>query len=169
MLTCGQLGVAYNSEFSPLSDLTIALLLTRAGVRWKHAPLEGGISEIVWPPIYGVHFMQIDKHLTLGERRFAMRHGLAHVLDGHLRDLAPAADSGDWRTYEETVADIFALVDLTPDHQLDVLLGFGAGYEELEAWVREEAAKYAQEWPEDRLSHRAKLRVRMYLRRDRSR
>ena len=82
MAACDRLGVAYNSEFSPLSDLTFALLLTRAGVRWRYAPLEGGVCEIVWPPIYGVHLMQIDKHLTTAERRFAMRHGLAHVLDG---------------------------------------------------------------------------------------
>ncbi|MGH9659409.1 MAG: ImmA/IrrE family metallo-endopeptidase [Bryobacteraceae bacterium] len=163
-MACERLGVAYNSEFSPLSDLTFALLLTRAGVRWRYAPLEGGICEIVWPPIYGVHLMQIDKQLTTAERRFAMRHGLAHVLDGHLRDLAPAADSGDWQTYEEAVADLFALVDLVPDHQLATLVQLGASQEKLEASVREEAKKYAPEWPEERISQRARLRVRMYLR-----
>lgn len=163
MATCDRLGVAYNSEFSPLSDLTFALLLTRAGVRWRYAPLEGGICEIVWPPIYGVHLMQIDKHLTTAERRFAMRHGLAHVLDGHLRDLAPAADSGDWRSYEEAVADLFALVDLVPDHQLDSLVQAGIGPDRLEGLVLEEARKYAPDWPPERLSHRALLRVETYF------
>lgn len=163
MAACDRLGVAYNSEFSPLSDLTFSLLLTRAGVRWRYAPLEGGICEIVWPPIYGVHLMQIDKHLTTAERRFAMRHGLAHVLDGHLRDLAPAADSGDWRSYEEAVADLFALVDLVPDHHLDTLVQLGASPEKLVESVREETVRYAPEWLEDRLSQRACLRVRMYL------
>lgn len=162
MAACDRLGVAYNSEFSPLSDLSFALLLTRAGVRWRYAPLEGGICEIVWPPIYGVHLMQIDKHLTTAERRFAMRHGLAHVLDGHLRDLAPAADGGDWRTYEETVADLFAMADLAPDHQLAVVATAGAGWGEVEDWVREEAVKYAPDWPADRLIQRARLRVWIY-------
>jgi len=156
--------VAYNSEFSPLSDLTFALLLTRAGVRWRYAPLEGGICEIVWPPIYGVHLMQIDKHLTTAERRFAMRHGLAHVLDGHLRDLAPAADGGHWETYEEAVADLFALVDLMPDHQLDTLVQVGAARQELEASVREVTKTYAPEWPQERQCHRALLRVETYIR-----
>jgi hypothetical protein len=163
VLACERLGVAYNSEFSPLSDLTFALLLTRAGVRWKYAPLEGGICEIVWPPIHGVYHMQIDKHLTPAERRFAMRHGLAHVLDGHLRDLAPAAEGGDWQTYEETVADLFALVDLVPDHQLDTLVQAGISHLDFEGAVREEAKKYAPEWPEERLSQRAFHRVRMFL------
>lgn len=164
MAACDRLGVAYNSEFSPLSDLTLALLLTRAGVRWRYAPLEGGICEIVWPPIYGVHLMQIDKYLTTAERRFAMRHGLAHVLDGHLRDLAPAADSGDWQSYEEAVADLFALVDLVPDHQLDTLVQAGFRPLELEAAVREETVTFAPEWPGERVAQRADLRVRMYLR-----
>jgi len=161
---CDRLGVAYNSEFSPLSDLTFALLLTRAGVRWRYAPLEGGICEIVWPPIYGVHLMQIDKHLTTAERRFAMRHGLAHVLDGHLRDLAPAADGGHWETYEEAVADLFALADLVPDHQLDTLVRAGAAHQELEASVREVSRQYAPEWPKERLAQRAFLRVEAYVR-----
>src|SRR5574337_1060676 len=163
---CDRLGVAYNSEFSPLSDLTFALLLTRAAVRWRYAPLEGGICEIVCPAIYGVHLMQVDKHLTTAERRSAMRHGLAHPLDGHLRDLAPAADGGHWETYEEAVADLFALVDLVPDHQLDTLVHAGTAPQELEASVREVTRKYAPEWPEDRLSQRACHRVRMVLSRD---
>ena len=132
-------------------------------MRWQYAPLEGGICEIVWPPIFGVHLMQIDKHLTMAERRFAMRHGLAHVLDGHLRDLTPAADSGDWRSYEEAVADLFALMDLVPDHRLDALVEVGAGHKELEASVREEAKEYAPGWPEERLSQRVWLRVQTYL------
>lgn len=140
------------------------MLLTRAGVQWRYALLEGGICEIVWPAIYGVHLMQIDKHLTTAERRFAMRHGLAHVLDGHLRDLAPAADGGHWETYEEAVADLFALVDLVPDHQLDTLVQAGAVYQELEASVREVTRKYAPEWPEERLSQRASLRVQALVR-----
>ena len=164
MAACDRLGVAYNSEFSPLSDLTFSLLLTRAGVRWRYAPLEGGICEIVWPAIYGVHLMQIDKHLSTSERRFAMRHGLAHVLDGHLRDLAPAADGGDWRTYEEAVADLFALVDLVPDHQLDNFAKLTTGQSELEEAVLQEMRKYVPEWPGERLCHRASLQVRMYLR-----
>ncbi|MBK8002399.1 MAG: ImmA/IrrE family metallo-endopeptidase [Gemmatimonadetes bacterium] len=162
MAACDRLGVAYNSEFSPLSDLTFAVLLTRAGVRWRYAPLEGGICEIVWPPIYGVHLMQIDKHLTTAERRFAMRHGLAHVLDGHLRDLTPAADSGDWRSYEEAVADLFALVDLVPDHQIDTLPLDAAESEQLEEWVRQQATKHVSGWSEERLDHRARVRAYMH-------
>ncbi|MBK7716808.1 MAG: ImmA/IrrE family metallo-endopeptidase [Gemmatimonadetes bacterium] len=110
-----------------------------------------------------MHLMQIDKHLTTAERRFAMRHGLAHVLDGHLRDLAPAADSGHWETYEEAVADLFAMVDLVPDHQLDTLVQAGAAHQELESSVREVTRKYAPDWPEERLAQRVGLRVRTYL------
>jgi len=161
---CGRLGVAYNSEFSPLSDLTFTLLLTRAGVRWRYAPLEGGICEIVWPPIYGVHLMQIDKHLTPGERRFAMRHGLAHVLDGHLRDLAPAADGGDWLTYEEAVADLFALADLMPDHELDSRVQCGAERGDLEEAVQQELRRYAPDWLQERVESRSILRIQAYSR-----
>lgn len=44
---------------------------------------------------------------------------------GTYPELAPATDSGEWQSYEEAVADLFVLVDLVPDHQLDSLVPGG--------------------------------------------
>src|SRR3954469_23382642 len=80
------LGVLYADEdWSPLSDLTLALLLKRAGIQWSYAPL-AGLCEIVTPPICGMHLMLVESVQTYAERRFAVRHGLAHVLAGHVEE-----------------------------------------------------------------------------------
>src|ERR1041384_6578605 len=79
-----ELGILYaDDDWSPISDLTLALLMKRAGIQWEYAPLEG-LVEIVWPPVCGIHVMYLEKEQTPAEKRFAIRHGLGHVLAGHV-------------------------------------------------------------------------------------
>jgi hypothetical protein len=156
---CERLGVAYASEdWSPLSDITLALLLDRVGIRWKHLPLEG-LCEIVWPPVCGIYVMHIDRCQTPGERRFATRHGLAHVLAGHVDDLAFAHDGHDWQGFEETVADLFALVDAIPDRQINELRAAGYNAGEVERWVYAEIARWTSGWSPERIRDRVALRL----------
>src|SRR5579859_5190952 len=109
------LGVLYASEdWSPLSDITLSLLLARAGIRWEYTALHG-LVEIVWPPICGIHVMLVEKSQLPGEKRFAVRHGLGHVLAGHVAEVSFAHDGHDWSAHEESVADLFAWADLIPE------------------------------------------------------
>ena len=147
-----------DDDWSPLSDITLALLLERAGIRWKYLPLEG-VAEIVWPPICGRHLMFVERHQAPGERRFAIRHGLAHVLAGHVDEISFARDGHDWRGFEESVADLFAIADLVPDRMLREAEEAGLNPVETGRWVQGEIWRYVPNWPDARIQDRAALRL----------
>jgi len=136
----------------------LALLLERAGIRWKYVPLEG-LAEIVWPPVCGRHLMFVERHQLPGERRFAIRHGLAHVVAGHVDEISFARDGHDWRGFEESVADCFALADLLPDRVIREVQGAGLSPLESNRWVQGEIWRYVPNWPDARIQDRADLRM----------
>jgi hypothetical protein len=124
---CHELGVLYASDdWSPLRDITLGLLLKRAGIQW---------------------------------RRFALRHGLAHVLAGHVADLTYAHDGHHWENPEEQLADAFAFADLIPDRMLREMQAVGFRGRGLERWVAAEIARYAPGWPEGRVADRAETQL----------
>jgi hypothetical protein len=152
---CHELGVRYASDdWSPLSDITLGLLLKRAGIQWRYCELEHA-GEIVWPPVCGIHLLQLDRYQSRLERRFALRHGLAHVLAGHVADLTYAHDGHHWENSEEQLADAFALADLIPDRMLCEMQAGGFRDKGLERWVRAQISHYAPDWPEGRVTDRA--------------
>lgn len=138
------------------------MLLKRANVRWTYAPLEG-LVEIVWPPICGAHVMLVERAQTPGEKRFAVRHGLGHVLASHVDEVSYARDGHDPFALEETVADLFAIVDLVPRGRLGQLAGAGYSAAEIERWLMCELRRYVPSWPDDRLHDRIDLRLRLPL------
>lgn len=148
-----------DDDWAPLSDITLGLLLRRAGIRWRYAPL-AGLAEVVWPPAFGLHLMLVERAQTAGEKRLAMRHGLAHVLAGHLDDYVRAGDR-NWGSYEETVADLFALVDLIPNRMLAELRSAGFTKVERRRWAARELRRYAPRWPAVRIADRIRLRLGM--------
>lgn len=153
------LGVDYASDtWSPLSDITLGLLLKRAGIRWRYCQLEG-MGEIVWPPVCGIYIMHVEKAQTPGEKRLAIRHGLAHVLAGDVDDLAFSHDGHAWQSREETVADLFALIDLVPWRVLSERLAVGYTLEELRWWLFCELRRYAPSWPVERIRDRVEGRL----------
>lgn len=145
---CHQLGVAYaTDDWSPLSDITLGLLLRRAGIQWEYVHAEH-FGEVVWPPICGTYLLQLNRAQPPAHRRFALRHGLAHVLAGHVADLSFAHDGHHWMCWEERVADAFALADLVPER-----IGDRAA----------EVRKYCPEWSEYRLRDRLEELTRRAL------
>ena len=94
------------------------------------------------------------------ERRFALRHGLAHVLAGHVADLTYAHDGHHRETPEEQLADAFAFSDLIPDRMLREVQAVGFRGKDLERWVRAEISRYATGWPETRVTDRAEAQLR---------
>lgn len=150
--------VAYADEdFSPLSEITLALILKRAGIQWQYQPLRG-LVEIVWPPICGVHLIMAHDYLTPGERRFAVRHGLAHVLMGDVGEGGFARSRHDWRQPEEVIADLFAWADLIPDRMLEERRAAGYSRAELEGWTIGEMQRYTPGWAPERILDRMALR-----------
>jgi hypothetical protein len=158
---CHELGVLYASDdWSPLSDITLGLLLKRAGIQWRYCELEP-VGEIVWPPVCGIHLLQLDRYQPRLERRFALRHGLAHVLAGHVADLTCAHDGHHWENPEEQLADAFAFADLIPDRMLCEMQAVGFRDKGLKRWVRAEISRYAPDWPVERVADRTETRLRV--------
>ena len=148
---CHELGVLYaTDDWSPLSDTTLGLLLRRAGIQWRYCALEQ-VGQIVWPPVCGVHLLQVDRYQSRAERRFALRHGLAHVLAGHVADLTFAHDGHHGETPEEQLADAFAFADLVPDPMLCEVQAVGFRGRDFERWTRAEVRRFASGWPEARI------------------
>ena len=148
-----------------LSDLTFALLLSRAGVRWKYTELDGA-CEIVWPPICGVHLIHVERSQTPGEKMFALRHGFAHVLARHVGDLSFAREGHDWRCFEETVADGFALIDLVADRDLRTRLQDGWTWRDVQGWIGLQLRHYAPRWRPERALARLEFRLLMFAERE---
>lgn len=156
-----QRGILYAShDWSPLSDLTLALLLRRAGISWSYAPLDG-VAEIVWPPVCGVYHLQLEREQTPGERRFATRHGLAHVLAGDVDGVSWADTDHDWPSREETIADLFALADLIPDRMIEEWRVAGFTRPEQHVRLRCEIQRYCPAWPDARIEQRARQRYQL--------
>lgn len=150
------MGILYaDADWSPISDLTLALLLKRAGVAWDYAPLDG-LCEIVTPPICGIHLMLVEHLQTPAERRFAVRHGLGHVLAGHVEEAAFVRDRDPF-SHEERVADMFAFGDLLPDRMLAELQAAGYGMFDLSCWVIEQMRRYCPSWKVTRLHDRLNM------------
>ncbi len=157
-----RLQVAYaDDDWSPLSDITLALLLNRSGIRWKHVPLQG-LVEIIWPPLCGIHVVLGHDYLAPGERRFAARHGLAHVLAGDSQQRMYARSDHDWRKDAEGVADLFAIADLIPDRMIREALAAGLSPVETERWMQGEIWRYVPSWSPARLEDRAELRMALF-------
>lgn len=152
MRQCARRGIEWGGDFSPLSDLQLAWLLRRCWIEWEYVPMEG-VLEVVWPPAFGRHLVQLAKDQHPGARRFALRHGLGHVLGGHTE--IASADAGDWRSFEERAADLFALVDVLPAWKLEQLRDVGA---DVGTWCREEIARWTVDWPAERVRDRVLLR-----------
>lgn len=138
-----------------MSDLTLALLLKRAGIQWRYASLEG-LCEVVSPPICGIHIMLVERAQTPAERRFAVRHGLGHVLAGHVEDACFVRDRDPY-SHEERVADLFAFADLIPDRMLEELKAARYGYFDISCWLIEQMRTYCPSWKVTRLHDRLEM------------
>jgi hypothetical protein len=162
---CDSFGVIYaDPDCGPLSDLTFVMLLDRVGIRWEYRPMQG-LAEIVWPPICGVHLVQLEHRQSPQEKRFAIRHAFGHVIAGHSRDLSYSHDGHDWCSWEETVADQVALIDLVSDVSIADRLHAGWAWGDVTGWIYGELVAYGPGWKADKMEARTEQRLRLFAER----
>lgn len=118
-----------------------------------------GIVEVVFPAVCGRTQMLVSREQPPGARRFALRHGLAHVLAGHTSAAEHVHALADWSSWEESLADLFALLDIAPAWQLEELRAAGYSAEEVERWLYAEIARWTTGWLPERLRDRVRLRL----------
>lgn len=148
-------GILYGDDDWQCSDITLALLLKRVGIEWSYAPLDG-LCEIVTPPICGIHLMLVEHAQTPAEKRFAVRHGLGHVLAGHVEEETFVRER-DPMSHEERVADMFAFADLLPPRQLEELRAAGYRPWDINLWTSAEILRYCPSWRAPRLLDRLNM------------
>ena len=113
--------VPYAELFCPMTDEAFAETMQAFTIR----PLGGHLGtvdvEAVSPPVYGRYLFLYSTDVDMPQRRFALRHGTAHVIGGHVNEVSYLSNRNDFTTHEERVADLFALADLVPWYLLDEL------------------------------------------------
>jgi len=156
-----RLGLGYDDLFSPLPDDAIDAALRRLTIRASGHALGTGTLELVTPPLYGRYLLLWSTDVDADRRRFALRHGMGHVVAGHVTAPRFLTADGDWMSADERIADLFALADLVPFHQV-------SAHKRGNSWriVRDEVATlvrlYTHDWPDDRVADRAAMRVALY-------
>lgn len=156
---CREQGFPY-AEARPLGQRQLREIFRVAGIRCRWITFKTRLFEVVFPPFLGWYFMYIRRGLPVPVRRCAMRHGLAHVLDGHLlRKGRKQTTRGQYHLgYEERVADLFALADLIPDQAI----ARQAASRRL-AWLRRRVSRlFPAKMPRARLYDRAVLRLALF-------
>ncbi len=81
------------------------------------------------------------------------------MLAGHVSEQSYNFHGGDWRDYEEQVADLFALVDLIPNRLLMQWQAVCDTQQDLESYVTDELRRYVPDWPDERVADRVRLRL----------
>jgi hypothetical protein len=159
-----RLGIGYDDLFSPLTDEGLHEALRRLTIRASGHALGTGANaplELVTPPLYGRYLLLWSTDVDDDRRRFALRHGMGHVVAGHVTTPRFLAADGDWTAPVERTADLFALADLVPFPQISAL-------KRGNSWraVRDEIAAlvwmHTLDWPAERVQDRAVMRVALF-------
>lgn len=160
-----QSGLFYADEdWSPVSDITVEILARKLGCLVLRRPLAEGIDEIAIPGLGVSPAILVNTRNSPGMKRVALRHGLAHVLAGEVPGFDGIgihfmSSALDYMSMAERRADLFALADLIPDRDLDVLERANYSSGEKRRWIRNSITLYAPSWPADRVDDRVELRI----------
>lgn len=156
-----RLGIGYDDLFSPLPDEALDAALRRLTIRASGHALGTGALELVTPPLYGRYLLLWSTDVDADRRRFALRHGIGHVVAGHVTTPRFLTAGGDWMAPAERVADLFALADLVPFHQVAALRR-GNGWRIVRAEIAALVRMHTLDWPAARVDDRAAMRVALY-------
>jgi hypothetical protein len=159
-----RLGLGYDDLFSPLTDEALGAALRRLTIRASGHALGTGPNaplELVTPPLYGRYLLLWSTDVDADRRRFALRHGMGHVAAGHVTAPRFLTADGDWMSADERVADLFALADLVPFHQV-ASLRRGGSWRAVRAEVASLVRIHTHAWPAERVDDRAAMRVALY-------
>jgi hypothetical protein len=155
-------GIPYAGIFAPITEERLAIAMERIDVLCRVDDLGANVQELVTPPAYGRYVMALSRSLDPQRRAFAARHGVGHVVAGHVSEIAFLSSARDWLTHEERVADLFALADIVPSFLLDELRKPRTGWRALRKMVQRIIISHTVRWPEARVFDRAILRIDLY-------
>jgi hypothetical protein len=155
--------IGYASLFSPLHDDGMKDVLRQLGIVTRGEQLGERDLEAVTPPIFGRHLLLYSTDVDDRRRRFALRHGLGHIVAGHVtHPVYLSLDRNDFMAHEERVADLFALADLVPAAMIEDLRSARTGWQAIDHAIRRSIVFHTLNWPTERVADRAELRITLY-------
>jgi hypothetical protein len=136
-------------------------LLRRNTAAVRPAAFGASSACVVTPPLFGRHLVVISADAPADQRRVALRRALAHVLCGHVGEVAPLPLPEPPAV--SRAADVFALADLVPFWQVhEWRRGARLGWRAVAAQVARAAASLAPDWDAARSAEAGRLRVLLY-------
>jgi hypothetical protein len=156
------LGVLYANLFSPLHEGGVADAMRRLTITARGESLGQRELEAVMPPVFGRYILVYSTDVDERRRAFAIRHGIGHVVGGHVTEPNYLSNRDDYMSHEERVADCFALADLVPFWMLDDLRVGRTSWGAIKQALCRSIRVHTLDWPEDRVFDRATLRLTLY-------
>lgn len=156
-------GIGYASIFSPLHDDGMKDVLRRMTITARGEQLGGRDLEAVAPPVFGRYILVYSTDVDDRRRRFAIRHGLGHVVAGHVsHPVYLSLDRNNWMSHEERVCDLFALADLMPAAVIEELRVARTSWAAILQAIVRSVHHHTLDWPIERVADRAELRLQLY-------
>jgi hypothetical protein len=157
-----RVGIAYAHLFSPLHDDGIRDAMRRLTIHSRGEPLGIRDLEAVSPPVFGRYALIFSTDVDTRRQGFALRHGMGHVVCGHVTEPTYMSDRNDYMLHQERVADLFALVDLFPAHMIDSLRESRSAWRAIRHALTRSIRMHTINWPDHRVDDRCNLRLALY-------
>lgn len=157
-----RVGIAYAHLFSPLHDDGIRDAMRRLTIHSRGESLGIQDLEAVSPPVFGRYALLFSTDVDSRRQGFAQRHGMGHVVCGHVTEPTYMSDRNDYMLHQERVADLFALADLFPAHMIDSLRDSRSSWRAIRHALTRSIRIHTINWPDHRVGDRCDLRLALY-------
>jgi hypothetical protein len=157
-----RMGIFYAGLFSPLHDDGIRDAMRRLTIYSRGEPLGVQDLEAVSPPVFGRYALIFSTDVDSRRQAFALRHGMGHVVCGHVTEPTYMSERDDHMQHRERVADLFALADLFPAHMIESLRTSRTPWRAVRHAAVRSIRHHTINWPESRVEDRAGLRLALY-------
>lgn len=157
-----RMGIAYAHLFSPLHDDGLRDAMRRLTIYSRGEPLGIRDLEAVSPPVFGRYALLFSTDVDSRRQAFALRHGMGHVVCGHVTEPTYMSERNDYMQHQERVADLFALADLFPAHMIETLRSSRTPWRAIRHALIRSIRHHTINWPEARVDDRADLRLVLY-------
>jgi hypothetical protein len=157
-----RMGIAYADLFSPLHEGGIRDALRRLTIYSRGEPLGIRDLEAVSPPVFGRYALIFSTDVDSRRQAFAIRHGMGHVVCGHVTEPTYMSERNNHMLHQERVADLFALADLFPAHMIESLRDSRSSWRAIRHALTRSIRHHTINWPEHRVDDRSELRLALY-------
>lgn len=150
----------YAAAAAPITTSEIWRLAGSLRCRLDYYPFESDVPAMALPLGDGV-LICVNSRRDRRDRFYGARHELGHVLQGDV-DGAVFLTDREYMSPAERACDLFAFADLIPGSWVALMRELSGNWRGALDEVRQALLQYAEDWPQERLEDRTRLRVRLF-------